>query len=453
MLDFVYTVFAFLLALSVLIAVHEFGHFWVARKMGVKVLRFSIGFGKPIWTYTAGADRTEYIVSALPLGGYVKMLDEREGEVPEEELSRAFNRQTVSKRFAIVAAGPVFNFLLAIAAYWLMFVTGVPGIKPILGEIESGSIAAQAGLMTGHEIITINGESTPTWGAVYDHVLPSALRKEPLKLTAQKNNLQSNYKLRFDLIQDNIEIEDLYTEIGLQPLRPKILPVIGELVSGSPADKAGLKSGDMITHINTQVITDWQQLVNMVRKAPGEELVFMVERNGEMNRLVINLERVETAQGDIGRIGAGVKINPELYKEMRAEHHYSPLDAIGQAVYKTWDMATLTLRILGEMLIGKASLDNISGPISIAQYAKSSVDAGLPQFLGFLAIISISLGVLNLLPIPLLDGGHLMYYCVEVLKGSPVSEQTEVLGQKIGIAIIMLLMSLAFYNDFVRVLG
>ncbi len=453
MLDFVYTVFAFLLALSVLIAVHEFGHFWVARKMGVKVLRFSIGFGKPIWTYTAGADRTEYIVSALPLGGYVKMLDEREGEVPEEELSRAFNRQTVSKRFAIVAAGPVFNFLLAIAAYWLMFVTGVPGIKPILGEIESGSIAAQAGLMTGHEIITINGESTPTWGAVYDHVLPSALRKEPLKLTAQKNNLQSNYKLRFDLIQDDIEIEDLYTEIGLQPLRPKILPVIGELVSGSPADKAGLKSGDMITHINTQVITDWQQLVNMVRKAPGEELVFMVERNGEMNRLVINLERVETAQGDIGRIGAGVKINPELYKEMRAEHHYSPLDAIGQAVYKTWDMATLTLRILGEMLIGKASLDNISGPISIAQYAKSSVDAGLPQFLGFLAIISISLGVLNLLPIPLLDGGHLMYYCVEVLKGSPVSEQTEVLGQKIGIAIIMLLMSLAFYNDFVRVLG
>lgn len=453
MLDFIYTVITFLLALSVLIAVHEFGHFWVARKLGVKVLRFSIGFGKPIWKHTAGPDHTEYVVSALPLGGYVKMLDEREGEVAEVELSRAFNRQSVSKRFAIVAAGPIFNFFLAIAAYWLMFVTGVPGLKPVLGDIENGSLAEQASLMAGHEIIYVDGKPTPTWGAVYDYILPSALRKNAVEVTVQKDNLLRNYQLRLDLIPDDIEIDSLYSAIGLKPMRPKILPVIGELTSGSPAEKAGLMSGDLITHVNTQVVTNWEQLVNIVRDSPSDELIFVFDRNGEVNSTLISPEQIETPQGAIGRIGASVLINPELYESMRAEHHYTAFAAIGQAVYKTWDMASLTLRVLGEILIGRASLENLSGPISIAQYAKKSADAGLPQFLGFLAMISISLGVLNLLPIPLLDGGHLMYYCIEIIKGSPVSEQIEIVGQKIGVALIMLLMSLAFYNDLVRVFG
>jgi len=455
MFDFLFTILAFILALGVLIAVHEFGHFWVARRMGVKVLRFSIGFGKPLWTwYGKGPDRTEYVLAAIPLGGYVKMLDEREAEVPAEELDRAFNRKPVGRRIAVVAAGPLFNFLLALVAYWVMFVNGVPGLKPIIGEVADGSLAAQAGLEPGQQIVAVNGQPTPTWTAVFDQILPSALRRDNAELTvSSERGGEREYRLPLRVLEGQVEPGRLVDTLGLRPYQPKIPPVVDQVTPGSPAAEAGLRKGDRVVSIDGEPVDDWTTLVEYVQARPGELLAFRVARNGQ--RLDLSI-RPDAAAGDgepVGRIGAGVKVDPALIERVRGELAYGPLRAIGESTAKTWDMSTLTLRMLGEMVIGRASVENISGPITIARYAKDSAAAGFSQFLNFLAIVSISLGVLNLLPIPVLDGGHLMYYIVESIKGSPVSAKTEELGQKIGIAMILGLMILAFYNDIARLAG
>jgi regulator of sigma E protease len=451
MVDFLTSVLAFVVALSVLIAVHEFGHFWVARSLGVKVLRYSIGFGRRLWSWRSGPDQTEYVIAALPLGGYVKMLDEREGEVAPEEAHRAFNRQPLAKRFAIVSAGPIFNLLFAVLAYWVMFVHGVPGFKPIVGQVTPGTPAARAGLHPGQEILAVDGAATPTWGAVFDALLPRALRGETTSLEV-RGKAGGEQKLKVDLSSLGAELKtgELASRVGVEPYRPPIPPVIDEVVDGSAAQQAGLKPGDRVVAVDGQPIERWEELVDAVRKHPGRSLALKVERSGRTLRISVTPKRVETAQGAVGRLGAAVKVDPSLIDALRAEQQYGPLRAVGEAFAKTWDMSTLTLQMLGEMVIGRASMENISGPITIAVYAKASALAGLSQFMAFLGVVSLSLGVLNLLPIPILDGGHLMFYVVELIKGSPVSERTEAIGQKIGLAIILLLMTLAFYNDLMR---
>jgi regulator of sigma E protease len=453
MTDFLSAALALVVALGILIAVHEFGHFWVARTLGVKVLRFSIGFGRPLWTRRAGADQTEYVLAAIPLGGYVKMLDEREGEVAPEELPRAFNRQPVAKRFAIVAAGPLFNFVFAVIAYWFMFVNGIPGMTPIIGEVEAGSPAAQAGLRSGQTILAVNDRETPTWGAVFDTLLPPLLTGQSLDFSVQRDGGRFDTRLPAIAVAPDIQPDELIALIGMEPYRPPIAPVIGEVVAGSPAAQAGLQPGDHIAAIDGAPINEWRELVESVRQSPGTPLVLTVRRDGATRAVEVRPRRVETDTGAVGQIGAQVSIDPAQFQAYEAEWRHGPWKAAGSSLAKTWEMASLTLQMLGKMVVGEASVENISGPITIARYAKESAFAGVSRFLSFLAIVSISLGVLNLLPVPVLDGGHLMYYVVEAVKGSPVSEQTEAIGQRIGIAMILALMALAFYNDLVRLAG
>ena len=454
MSGFLSTLFYFALALGVLIAVHEFGHFWVARKLGVKVLRFSIGFGKPLWRWRSKVDDTEYVVAALPLGGYVKMLDEREGEVPEHELHRAFNRQPVGKRFAIVFAGPLFNLLFAVVAYWAMFIIGIPGLKPVLGEVAPDTMAAQIGLHAQQRIVSIDGDATPTWGVVLETILPKAVLHEGATLTvADPDGTTREYRLPLDQLKGEVKPELIIKQLGLLPYQPKVMPIIDAISPGSPAEKAGLRSGDRVLAVDNQPIERWEQLVKAVRAHPGKPMAFEVDRSGKRLALQVTPAAMKTKAGVIGHIGAGPLVPEGLFDSLRAELHYGPLKAIPAAIAKTWDMSSLTLKTMYEMVAGRTSVENLSGPITIARYAKSSASAGLAPFLSFLAIVSVSLGVLNLLPVPVLDGGHLMFYLVELVTGRPVSERTEIIGQKIGIALIAALMFLAFYNDLMRLIG
>lgn len=449
-----FSVAAFVVAIGVLVTVHEFGHFWVARKVGVRVLRFSIGFGKPLWRRQASLDATEFVVAAIPLGGYVKMLDEREGEVPADQLDRAFNRKPLGSRIAVVVAGPLFNFLFAIGAYWLTFVTGVPGLKPIIAEPASDSIAVHAGLELRDEIISVDGENTPTWSSAVIALLDGALDHRSVTLEVQ--SLDGSRRQLVMHLSESDELlgrGDLLRKLGLSPWRPPVPAVIDKVIAGGAAEDAGLASGDRILRADGNDIGEWSQWVDYVRDRPGKTIQTEVERDGVVVTLALQPDAIEMDDSTVGRIGASVHIPEELGSSLRTEVRYGPLRSAGEALAKTWRMTELTVRTLWKMLIGQASVENISGPISIAQYAGYSAQIGFASFLGFLAIVSISLGVLNLLPIPVLDGGHLLYYVIEFVKGSPVSEQTEMLGQKIGIALLLVLMTFAVFNDFNRLLG
>jgi regulator of sigma E protease len=436
-----FSVAAFVVAIGVLVTVHEYGHFWVARKVGVKVLRFSVGFGKPLWRRQSEPDGTEFVVAAIPLGGYVKMLDEREGEVEAKDLHRAFNRKPLASRMAVVVAGPLFNFLFAIAAYWLMFVTGVPGLKPVLAEPVSDSVAAQAGLQLRDQILSVDGEATPTWNTAVISLLDAALSRRPVELeVAGLDGTTRRVVMDLTGAEGLLGRGDLLRKLGLAPWRPPVPAVIDKVVAGGAADTAGLVGGDVILRADGTDIGKWSDWVDYVRDRP----------DGVPVALTVRPEPVEMDDTVVGRIGAYVHIPEELGSELRTEVRYGPLRSAPEALGRTWHMAELTLRTLWKMLTGEASVENISGPISIAQYAGYSAQVGFASFLGFLAIVSISLGVLNLLPIPVLDGGHLLYYLIELVKGSPVSEQAEMLGQRIGIALLLLLMSLAVFNDFTR---
>jgi regulator of sigma E protease len=445
---------AFLLAIGVLITVHEFGHYWVARKMGVKVLRFSIGFGKPLWTKRGGADQTEYVLAAIPLGGYVKMLDEREGEVASEELNRAFNRKSLKARFAIVAAGPIFNLAFAVVAYWIIFMLGVQGMTPIVGPVEANSAAAIAGLQERDRILSVDGETTTTWSGVNLALIDSILARDSVAITVEDMDRRVREVSipvvdRAELMRDNRLLENL----GIGIWRPELPPVIGQVIGGGAAAAAGLMSGDRIISADGEAIGDWRAWVLYVRARPAQNIDLIVNRDGKQLTIELTPKRISEGDKQIGRIGAGVQVPDGLYDDLRAVERYGPIDSIGVALKKTWSMSVLMLRMLGKMVVGEASVENISGPISIAQFAGQSAQIGLVPFLGFLAVVSISLGVLNLLPIPLLDGGHLLYYMVEAVKGSPVSEATEVFGQRIGIGILLALMLIAFYNDLTRILS
>jgi regulator of sigma E protease len=453
MVDVLLTVLALVVALSLLVAVHELGHFLVARWCGVKVLRYSIGFGKPLWQRRFGADQTEYTIATIPLGGYVKMLDEREGEVAEAELHRAFNRQPVAKRSAIVVAGPLFNFLFAILAYWLMFVLGVSGIRPLLGDIEPGTVAYEAGLRDGQEIVTVNDRKTPTWQAVIEAVMPQLMLGRSVELTVIEGGLSSKKTLSADRFDSGTRPEELVSQLGLKLYRPAIAPIIDKVLPGSVAEQAGLRSGDRVAQAAGQATEEWNEVVKIISEHPGKPLALVVERDGRSLEIEVRPEAIATKQGPVGRIGASVLLDESLYESMQAVQQYPVGPALTASWNKSWEIGGLTLKLIGEMLLGRASVENLSGPIGIAQYAKSSAQAGISQFLNFLGLISVSLGVLNLLPIPVLDGGHLMFFGIEAVRGRPVSEQMEALAQRIGLALILALMFLAVYNDLVRLAG
>jgi len=453
-LSIIYSVLAFIVAIGVLVTIHEFGHFWVARKMGVKVLRFSVGFGKPLWTRKAGDDETEYVIACIPLGGYVKMLDEREGEVAEADLDRAFNRKNVWKRFAIVAAGPMFNFIFAIVAYTAIYLVGIDGIKPVIGEVGVPSPAHTAGVKLRDTIMSINGIDTPSWEKARFTLLEESIDRGVITLVVQGLDKQISDKnldisgLR--LLQD--EQIDLMGELGLSMWRPDIPPVIAEVIPGGAAAASGLLAEDRIFSINAEKIISARHWVDMIRANPDNDLVLVVLRDGRKVSLKLRPARQEEKGIEYGFIGVKnrIEIPIEIRREMEVTERYGPIGALNAALDKTWRMSWLTLKVLGKLIVGEASVKNLSGPITIARYAGISAQIGLRQFLGFLAIISISLGVLNLLPIPVLDGGHLFYYLIEMIKGSPVSEMTELVGQKIGMALLLGLMSVAIYNDLIR---
>ncbi|MCW8982932.1 MAG: sigma E protease regulator RseP [Gammaproteobacteria bacterium] len=452
MLDTLLTIISFIVVLSLLIAIHEYGHFWVARKCGVKVIRFSIGFGQALWKRKGKVDDTEYVIAAIPLGGYVKMLDEREGEVDEADLERAFNRQPLHKRFAIVSAGPIANLLFAVFAYWLMFLNGVPGLKPFVGEVLPETPAAVAGLNSGDEIISVDGQATPTWQAVIEAVLPRAILGEQVPIQFQREQQSIDQVLDFTALNvNNIKPENLSKSTGLQPFRPKIKPVLDQVVAGSAAERAGLLHGDQIIALDGVAVDNWQEFVESIQKSGGKEITVELLRDGGALSVKVTPTATMDKEGEsYGKIGVSLLVDSELLSKYQAVWQFGPLEAVGEAIEKSWRIGSLTLKMIGEMIVGRASVDNLSGPISIARYAKTSADAGLSQLLGFIAVISISLGVLNLLPIPVLDGGHLFFYIIEWIKGGPLPEKVEIFGQQVGMALLLLLMSVAIYNDLVR---
>ena len=441
---------AFIFTIALLVAIHEYGHFWVARKLNVKVLRFSIGFGTPLYRFKGKKDDTEFVLAAIPLGGYVKMLDEREGDVADNERDRAFNRQSVYTRFAIVFAGPFVNFVFAVFAFWLMFVMGIQGVKPVMGKLDSSSIAWQSGLRSGDQIISVDGEQTPTLSSVYEQLLAPFLDRETITL---KLSDQRNITFRFDHVDKNVEPSALHELVGLSLKLPVEDVVISEVTPDSPAETAGIKSGDRIVSVDGQKIDHWRELVNSVINRPGETVEIEIERNGLRQQLSTTIGSAKKGSQTIGRIGVRPKSVSPLPKSMYTMHQYGIFAAIPKGVEKTWDLSVLTLKMLGRIVIGEASIKNISGPITIAEVAGQSAQMGIESFLRFLAIVSLSLGVINLLPIPMLDGGHLLFYLVEMVKGSPVSDMVQEIGLKIGVTLLVMLMSVALYNDFSRLLN
>lgn len=447
------TVLSFITAIVVLVAFHEYGHYWVARLCGVKVLRFSIGFGKILYSKRFAGGETEWSISAVPLGGYVKMLDEREGDVSPEELSRAFNRQTVWRRMAIVAAGPLANLLLAVVFYWGLFIYGVPGLKPILGNIPLDTPAATAQLQTKQTIIRINGIETPSWQEVRWILLDSVLQSgtTSLDVVSIQGEVLSRELNISSLTAADLD-GDFMRKLGLQPYQPVILPIIGKVIEGGVAERAGLKADDHILSANGTRIANWEAWVEMVRSHPAQSLYLEIKRADHFLTLNLTPESIVEGDKEVGRIGAAPRIDQHEFDALTTVVSYSPINALGRAIGKTWETSVISLQMMGRMIVGQVSLKNLSGPITIADYAGQSAQMGLGAYISFLALISISLGVLNLLPIPLLDGGHLLYYMVEMIKGSPVPESLWDAGQKIGVALLFTLMALALFNDFSRLI-
>ena len=448
------SILAFIVAIGVLVAVHEWGHYIVARLLGVKVLRFSVGFGKPLITRRAGPDQTEYCLAAIPLGGYVKLLDEREGQVAAADVGRAFNRQPIWSRIAILAAGPVMNFIFAILAYWTMFVVGVPGVQPIVGAIAPDSIAAEAGLEERDRIIAMGGQPVATWeGATL--ALIDAMLTDPRVAIEVRRSDGGNERLQLELgdrVSELTEPGMLFAGLGLEPFIPDYPAVLGDISPGGAAEAAGLLAGDRILNANGVTIASWTAWVELISgTTPGDLLDVVVERNGEQLLVPVIVGQRELDDGSvIGFLGTAPQIPEDLYADYAAEQRYSITRALPAAVERTWSMSILTIRMVGRMVTGDVSVKNISGPINIAQYAGYSASIGVASFLRFLAIVSLSLGILNLLPIPVLDGGQIVYQAAEAIKGRPLSERAQLVGQQIGIVLLMLMMSFAFYNDLNR---
>jgi regulator of sigma E protease len=437
----------FIVAISVLVAAHEFGHFIVARKLGFKVLRFSIGFGRPLLAWRGGPpDHIEYWLSMIPLGGYVKMLDEHEGPVVSEERHRAFHQRPIWQRVAVLLAGPAFNFLFAIIAYWLMFVTGVDALKPIVAGVEPDSVAARAGLLAGDEIESIGGQTTLTWESATLRILDELLGDGRIELSVRAPN-GATRELNLDVRGRAAELTEpavLFDGLGI---RPGVAAIAAVVTPDSPGERAGIEPGDVIVRADGQSIDGWGQWVDFLQQRPGKTVELTVLRGNREVDLTATLDtRVDNGKS-IGRIGI------ERRLDVTTEQHYGLVEALPRGVEKTWEVITFTVSMIAHMITGDVSLKNMSGPLSIADIAGSSADAGLAVFLSFLAAVSISLGILNLLPIPLLDGGQIVYQLAEGIKGAPLSERAMVIGQQIGIFFVIALTGFAFYNDIVRLFG
>lgn len=445
-----YMIVGTLVALGVLVTFHEFGHFWVARRCGVKVLRFSVGFGTPLlrWHDRQG---TEFVVAAIPLGGYVKMLDEREGDVPADQLDQSFNRKTVGQRIAIVAAGPIANFLLAIAFFWVLAMMGSQQVRPVIGAVESGSLAAKAGLVAGQEIVSIDGQPTVGWSNVNLQLVRRLGESGSIQVAVRgpDSDVESAHQLVLHDWLKGADEPDPIKSLGIRPWRPELPAVLAELDPKGPAQAAGLKTGDKLLSMNGQAINDWQQVVDWVRLRPAARVDLRVERDGVALEVPVVLAARGEGDAATGYLGAGVK-GVDWPPAMIREVSYGPVAAIGEGVKRTWTMSVLTLDSLKKMLFGELSVKNLSGPITIAKVAGASAQSGVADFLNFLAYLSISLGVLNLLPIPVLDGGHLLFYLIEWARGRPLSDRVQGWGMQIGISLVVGVMLLALVNDLGR---
>lgn len=445
-----YMLLGTLVALGVLVTIHEYGHFWVARRCGVKVLRFSIGFGTPLirWHDRHG---TEFVIALIPLGGYVKMLDEREGAIAPEQYNQSFNRKTVGQRIAIVAAGPIANFALAFILFWLLAMLGSQHVKPVIGDVVAGSLAQRAGLHSGQEILSVDGQSVNGWADVNLQLIQRVGESGTIQLTAQSAGQAwaDSYSITLDKWLHGAQEPNPIYEIGIEPWRPQVAAVVGHLDASGPAQHAGLQLNDTVVAIDQQPVADWQQVVQYVQARPNTTVVLSVERAGQVSDIPVRL----TAQGEgaqqRGYLGMGVN-GGQWPEDMLRDVRFGPLDAVLSGAQRTWTMSVLTLSSLKKMLFGELSVKNLSGPITIAKVAGASAESGLRSFLNFMAYLSISLGVLNLLPIPVLDGGHLLFYIVEWVRGRPLSERIQALGMQIGIALVVGVMVLAVFNDLAR---
>ena len=449
MLSILWNLAAFIIALGVLITVHEFGHFWVARRCGVRVERFSIGFGKALWRRTDKLG-TEYVIALIPLGGYVKMLDERAEPVAPELRHYAFNNKTVGQRAAIIAAGPIANFLFAIFAYWLVFIIGVPGVRPVVGEITPNSIAAQAQIQPGTELKAVDGIETPDWDAVRLQLV-SKIGDEHTTLSVAQFGSNQRQDKTLDLRHWAFEPdkEDPVSSLGIRPRGPQIEPVLSEVQVNSAASKAGLQAGDRIVKVNGQPLTQWMTFVTLVRDNPDKPLALDIERQGSSLSLTLTPDSKQVNGKAEGFAGVVPKVIP-LPDEYKTVRQYGPFSAILEASDKTWQLMKLTVSMLGKLITGDVKLNNLSGPISIAQGAGMSAEFGIIYYLMFLALISVNLGIINLFPLPVLDGGHLLFLAIEKLKGGPVSERVQDFSYRIGSILLVLLMGLALFNDFSR---
>lgn len=450
---FLYTIFAFVVAIAILVVVHEFGHYWVAKHLGVKVLRFSVGFGRPLWMRRFGRDRTEFVIAAIPLGGYVKMLDENEGRVPVRERKRAFNRQPLWKRSLIVLAGPAFNLLFAVLIYATVNLVGTEGLRPLIGRVAAGSLAEQGGFRAGDEMLRVDGRGVQSWDERRLYFYEKALDRAQVRIAVRDaDGLQQERTLDFSSVSAaKVGAGLLEREVGLSPSLPTIDPILGTVEADTVAAKAGLQPGDRIVAIDGRKVATWAEAVTAISARPGELMRIGIERGGLESQIEIRPEPVTVGEKRIGRIGVGVRI-PEIPASMRVVVHYPPWSALSEATETTWRMSALTLKLLSKMVQLEVSAKTISGPITIAQYAGASARIGFDRFVLFLAVISISLGVLNLLPIPVLDGGHLVLYAIESVRGKPLSERALHLAQQAGLMLLVMLMLLAFYNDLTRIL-
>ncbi|QAX82083.1 RIP metalloprotease RseP [Candidatus Pseudomonas adelgestsugas] len=446
-----YMIVGTIVALGVLITFHEFGHFWMSRRCGVKVLRFSVGFGMPLlrWHDRRG---TEFVVSAIPLGGYVKMLDGRDGEVPADQLEQSFNRKTVLQHVAIVIAGPIANFLLAMVLFWVLAVIGSQQIRPIIGAVEVDSIAAKAGLVAGQEIVSIDGEKTSSWSAVNLQLVRRFGESGTMYMVVRNydSTIETLREVFLDHWLKSVDEPDPIKSLGVRPWRPDLLPVLAWLDQKGPAQAAGLKAGDRLLAFDGQSLSDWQQVVDLVRVLPGTRIVLKVERDGNQLNVPVTLLAHKEAQSSwVGYLGAGVK-GVEWPHSMVREVRVGPLVAISESVKRTWIISVLTSESLKKMLFGELSVKNLSGPITIAKVAGNSAQSSIADFLNFLAYLSISLGILNLLPIPILDGGYLLFYLIEWVRGRPLSDRIQSWWVQIGMCLMVGVMLLALINDLER---
>lgn len=451
MSDLIFKLLAFLGVIALLVVVHEFGHYTFARLCGVKVLRFSFGFGKVLFSRTQGTDQTEWVISVFPLGGYIKMLDEREGPVAAGELHRAFNRQTVAKRFLIVAAGPLANLLLAFVLYWAAFVSGVNELLPLLGKPAIDTPAAIAGIQNGDLVRAVDGQPIQTFSEFRWLLLQKAVEQDEVKLELLKPEQHIEFhNLSLKLIQESGWREDALDRLGVRFFRPDVPASVGKVIAGSVASQVGILAGDLLLAIDGVAVSNWLDAVEKIRNSPGKAVNIDLLRNGEELTITVTPEAIPERGVMVGKIGIGVAETPEMKRQIKTLISYAPSEALLKAVRETWEKSIFTLVMMGKMVLGEVSLKNISGPVTIAQYAGQSAKLGLDYYLQFMAMVSISLGVLNLLPIPVLDGGHLMYYMIEVVRRRPVSERAMELGQQVGLGILLVLMAFAFFNDLSR---